>query len=389
MRRLIGLFGVALAGGLVAGNLAAQTTEGVTKDSIKIGTFGPMTGSGAIFGKAIFGIEAFYRDVNDKGGIHGRKIEIVREDTACDPTRGIAAVKKLIAQDKVFALNGGLCSGVAMAVKPEVAKAGIPLMIAGAASSAISNPYLPVIYHPVATTDVVARQVIDFAMSKPDTTKIAVVSHSDDWGKSNRDPAVDHLKKRYSLDPALDLAMERGSTDATPQILKIRTSGVQFVVLMLYPAEVAIFLRDAFKFGLKVPFLAPQSISLEDTKTRVANPPAVENLYVFYPYEYPLESAEMKQWAALINKHFPNERVENFSFLGIGGAMTVVEALKRAGPDLTREKFMAALDSTRNFESKIISGAITFTNGDHAGVKSGAMARLDGDKVVVLKSWPK
>jgi branched-chain amino acid transport system substrate-binding protein len=388
MRGFRFVIGAAIAGTLCAAPALAQTV-GVTKDTIKLGIFGPMTGSGAIFGKAVFGVEALYRDINDKGGIHGRKIEIVREDTACDPARGIAAAKKLISQDNVFALHGGLCSGVVIAIKPEAAKAEVPLMIIGAASSAISTPFTANLFHPVATTDVVARTMIDFAMTRPGTAKIAVVSHSDDWGKSNREPAVEHLKKKYNLDPALDLTMERGSSDATPHILKIKAANPDFIVLMMYPAEVAIFLRDAYKFGLKVPVLGPQSISLEDTRNRVGNPAAIENLYVFYPYQQPFDSPEMKQWADLITKYFPNERVESFSFLGMGGAVAVIEALKKAGPDLTREKFMAALNTLDNLETKVLSAPITFTATDHAGVKGGAMAKYQGDKVVVLKTWPK
>lgn len=321
------LSGVIVGGALLAGPVLAQDTTGVTKDTIKLGIFAPMTGSAALFGKGVFGVEAIYKDVNDKGGIHGRKIEIVREDTACDPAKGIAAVKKLIAQDKVFAINGGLCSGVVMAVKAEIEKARVPVVILGAASDKISQPVMANLFHPVATTANVGRTMVDFAMSKPAAAKIAFVSHSDDWGKSNRDPAVEQLKSKYKLDPALDLAMERGSSDATPHILKIKNSDAQFVVVMMYPAEVAIFLRDAYKYGLKLPVLGPQAISLEDTLQRVGNPAAVENLYVFYPYAYPTDGPEFKKWQELINKYYPTERVENFSFLGMGTAEEVAEAV--------------------------------------------------------------
>jgi len=369
------------------GAALAEDTTGITKDTIKIGVFGPMTGSAALFGKSVFGVEALYRDVNDHGGIFGRKIELVREDDACDPAKGIAAFKKLVSQDQVFAINGGACSGVVMAIKPEVAKTDVPYMVMSAASATIPSPLVPNLFQAVATTNAVARTMIDFAMSKPGTTKIAFVSHSDDWGKSNRDPAVEQLKKVYKIDPVLDLTMERGSTDATPQILQIRNSGAQFVVVMMYPAEVAIFMRDAFKFGLKTPVLGPMSISLEDTRDRAGNPAAVENLYVFYPYLYPSDSAEMKKWGNLINKYYPNERVENFSFLGMGSTMAMIEALKKAGPNLSREKLVTALNSIQGYETGVLSAPISFSPEDHAGVKSGAMATFVNGKIAVFKKW--
>lgn len=371
----------------MAGGACAQDTTGLTKDTIKIGVFGPMTGSAALFGKSVFGVEAVLREVNDKGGIHGRKIEIVREDTACDPARGLAAYKKLVAQEQVFAINGGLCSGVMMALKGEIEKSKVPFVVIGAASPAISRPLVANLFHPVATTDDVGRTMIDYAMSRPDTTKIAFVSHSDDWGKSNRDPAVAHLKEKYRLDPVADLTMERGSSDATPQIMRLRSAGAEFVVLMMYPAEVAVFMRDAYKYGLKVPVLGPQSISLEDTRDRAGGIAAVRNMAVYYPYAHPIHSPEMEKWGKLINKYYPSERVESFSFLGMSGTYALVKALQDVGPDLTREKLIAALDSIKDFESGISSVPISFSPQNHAGIRGGAMAKFRGDEIVVVKKW--
>lgn len=370
----------------LVGSALAQEVPGVTKDSIKIGVMGPMTGSAALFGKSVFGVEALYRDVNERGGINGRKIEIVREDDGCDPARGIAAFKKLVSQDRVFAVNGIACSSVAMPVKQDIARTEMPLMIMSAASDAITNPVAPNVFQAVATTGVVGRTVIDFALSKPGTDKIAFVSHSDDWGKSNRDPAIAQLKDKYGKEPILDLTMERGSNDATPQILKIKSSGAQAVVLMMYPAEVAIFVRDANKYGLKIPMLGPMSISLEDTRDRVGGVAAVENLYVFYPYVAPFASPDMKKWADLIAKYYPGERVESFSFLGMGSALAMIEGLKRAGPDLTREKLTAALNTVKDFDTGVLSAPVSFSPEDHAGIKGGAMATFKDGQVVVVKS---
>lgn len=377
-----------MAAGILAwGCAAAQTTTGITKDSIKIGLIGPMTGPAALFGKAVFGAEAVYRRINDQGGINGRKIVLVREDTGCNPARGMAAVKKLIYQDQVFAIDGGLCSNVVVAVKPEVEKARIPFMGLGAATPKLAEPFVPTIYQPVATTDIVGRALVDFAMSKPGTKKIAFVSHSDDWGKSNLEPALDQLKRKYGLDPVANLTMERGSTDATPQILRLRKSGADFVIVMMYPAEVAIFMRDAYKYGLKLPTLAPQSISLDDTRDRAGGPATVRNFFVFYPYAHPVDSPEMQKWAALIKKYYPSERIESFSFLGMSGALAMVKAMQDAGPDLSREKLVQALDKLHDFDTGISSAPLTFTPHDHAGIKGGAMATYKDGKVVVVKTW--
>jgi branched-chain amino acid transport system substrate-binding protein len=96
----------------------AQDRTGITADAIKIGVVGPFSGPASELGKAQIGAIAYYNSINDGGGINGRKIEVVVEDSACDEVRGIAATRKLISQDKVFALHSHSCSGVALASTP-------------------------------------------------------------------------------------------------------------------------------------------------------------------------------------------------------------------------------------------------------------------------------
>ena len=100
------LAALALAAALPAAALAQ--VPGVTADTIKIGSFGPLTGPNYLFGKLVMnGVQNVYNEVNKQGGINGRKLVLVREDDRCDPATAIAAVKKLIHQDQVFMINGG------------------------------------------------------------------------------------------------------------------------------------------------------------------------------------------------------------------------------------------------------------------------------------------
>ena len=103
-----------------------------------------MTGVATAIQKQVYGSAAIYKDVNDHGGINGRKIELVIEDDGCNPDKGIAAVNKLLNQDKVLLLHGAWCSSVALAIKPELAKnRTVPYIVLAAASAAISTPVQP------------------------------------------------------------------------------------------------------------------------------------------------------------------------------------------------------------------------------------------------------
>lgn len=366
----------------------AQDTTGVTKDTIKIGMFSPLTGSNAVGSKPMFGAAAVYKDVNEKGGIHGRKIELVTEDDACDPNKGIAAVKKLIHQDQVFLLHGGWCSGVVLAIKPELAKTpNVPFVVLGAASMMISNPLQANVFQPVATTATVAQAMVDFALTTPGGKRIAIISHSDEWGKSHLAPALAALKAK-GLEPVETVYFERGSTDATSQTLRLRQAKPDAVLAVLYPAELAIYMRDAYKYGLRVPTLGTQGVSIEDTDKRVGIPGAVSNLFVFYPLSNTIDTPEFKPWVDIFRKHNPSESVETLSFISMTGALAVVEAIRRAGPDLTREKVMAELNKLQNFNPGIQSSSLSFSPTDHAGIKTGKMVYLRDGKPRIVATYP-
>ena len=380
-----GLSVLALAFCAVTGISHAE--DGVTKDTIKIGVFAPLTGSASIFGRAAYGAEAVYREVNEKGGIHGRKIEVVREDDACDPARAISAVRKMTSQDRVFLVHGGVCSGTVMAVRDDLERQGVPFIILGAASAGIVHPFKKNLFQPIPNSDVFATQMADFAMSKPGAKKIAIISHTDEWGTTNTNVAVKHLKEKYNVDVVANLAIERGSADATPQILQLRRAQPDAVLAMLYPAETAILVRDAHKYGMKTPIIGNFGVSLEDTRDRVRNMDAMKNFYTFYAYTPALGSPEIEPWTKMITKYFPDHRADNFSYEGMGGSLAVIEALRRAGPDLTREKFIEAMETIKGFETGILNAPISFSENDHAGVKGGAMTTYRDGKAVVLRTW--
>ncbi len=367
---------------------AAQAAEpGLTKNSIKIGIFGPLSGPASSFGEAELGIAAVYKDLNAHGGIYGRKIDIVMEDTACNPAKGIAAVKKLLSLDKVFMLHGGSCSDVVMALKPGIAKSGVPYMVATAASTSISKPLAANIFQNVPTTEAMARTEVDFAASKPGPKRVALVSQSDEWGKSGHDPAVDELKSKYHVTPVADVTFERGSIDATPQVLQLKAAKPSFIVTVLYPAPFAIFLRDAAKYGLTTPVIGSQAISIEDTAHQLRNPAEMNRVYVFYPMAAPIESKRMAKWRGIFEKYNPGVRLETSSLLGMGGAEALIAALRKAGPEPTRAKVIAALNGLHRFNTGVMANPVGFSPTDHAGAHGGAMIAYVGKKLVVIRHY--
>jgi branched-chain amino acid transport system substrate-binding protein len=369
--------------------LQAGAEPGVSKDTIKIGMFAPMTGTSAIFGRYTIGARAYYNMINAQGGVNGRKIEVVLEDDACNPATAVAATKRLVSQEGVFAIHAGVCTAAVMAVKKELQRENVPFMNLGAAGASLVDPIASNLFSPLPNTTVVAQTLVNFAMSRPDTKRLAIISHPDDWGKSQFDPAVQLLKDKYKIEFVENVTMERGATDITPQILKLRAAKPDVVVSFLYPTETAIFVRSAHKYGLDAPLLGCFGAPYEDTVRRVDDPEATKNLYIFHALGGAADGPEMAKWVEMIKKYgTPDGTIGDYDLGGIGGAQAVVEALKKAGPEPTREKFIEALNSTKNLDTGVLSAPISFSTDDHAGVKSGSMMTTIDGKFASVTSWP-
>lgn len=365
----------------------AQNAPGVADDSISIGVMGPFSGNASSYSKAMVGMMAYYDKVNDDGGVHGRKLVAIQEDTACDPNKGLAAAKKLIHQDEVFMLHGNSCSGVAVAIRPVVEEAGLPWLVAHAVSDSISEPLSQNIFHGVPTGSANGRAMAQFVLSKPDTGRVAIIEHSNDWAHSYSNPAREYLSEN-GVTPVAELTMERGQTDATAQVLKLREQKPDFIIAAIYEAETAIFLRDLEKYGMgDIPVMGTAGTDLENTLKRVGDLETVKNYYVIHSYVDNLDGPKLQEVRDILAEYAPDEELSTFSFVSIGSAKALVAALEAAGPDLTREKLIAAMEGIENFETGVLSEPITWSATDHQGVKGSAVAGFVDGKPTVLRAW--
>ena len=375
--------------GTASATMADQTT-GLTDTTIKVGVMGPFTGNASSYSKAQIGLMAYFKHINDQGGIHGRKFVMVAEDTACAPAKGIAAAKKLIHQDKVFYLHGNSCSGVAMAVKPTVSPTGIPWIIAHAVNPKISMPVNEKrsIFHGVPAGPAYGSTMGKFVMSKPGTKRVAIVTHTNDWAKAYCDPAIKVIKESGG-EIIESLALERGQTDSTAQVLKLKQAKPDFVLGCLYEAETVIFLRDAKKYGVKIPVMGTAGTDLENTLERLGDISAVRNYFVLHSFVDKVDGPKMKKWNDIILKYNPKETITGFSAVSMASGVAAVKALQAVGHDLTRSKFLAELDKIRNLTTGILACDITWTPTDRHGCKKSAVAGFVNDKPTVMSAWGK
>ena len=374
----------------MVGAASADETTGLTDTTIKVGVMGPFTGNASSYSKTQIGLMAYFKHINDQGGINGRKFDIIQEDTACDPAKGIAAAKKLVHQDEVFYLHGNSCSGVAMAVKPTVSPTGIPWIIAHAVNPKITMPVneKKSIFHGVPAGPAYGSTMGKFVMSKPGVKRIAMVTHTNDWAKAYCDPAIEVIKASGG-EIIETLALERGQTDATAQVLKLKKAKPDFILGCLYEAETVIFLRDAKKYGVRIPVMGTAGTDLENTLERLGDPDAVKDYYVLHAFVDKVDGPKMKKWNDIILKYYPNETITGFSAVSMASGVAAVNALKAAGRDLTRSKFIAELDNIKGLKTGILACDITWSSTDRHGCKKSAVAVFIAGKPTVLSAWEK
>jgi len=390
---IIAAVAVLIAGVGHATSVRADNTQGITDTTIKIGNLGPFSGEATVFNPLNYGPEAYLRYVNDHGGVNGRKFETIFADDACNEAKGIAAAKKLIYEDKVFMIIGHPCSGVAMAIKPMLDKEGVP-WVGIAANPKLTNPVTPNMFHVSYTGAASGEAMATFAMSKPGVTKVALVQHSNDWAHGYCDPASAFIKANGG-EVVLNAALERGSTDATAQVLQIKASGAQAVMGCLYQQELVILLRDMNKYGVKVPVLGALGADFEQTVQQVGDMAAVKQIF-FQPYQFkaPLGQGPLKQFHDMFLKYLTKDELPkvgeptNFYYFGVPAAIVTVEAFRRAGPQPTREKWIAAMESIKDFDTGVYADHENLSHDNHDGVhRMYAIGLGEDGKEVIYKSW--
>ncbi len=370
---------------------AHAADPGITDTTIKIGMFGPLTGATSIYGYPINnGAIALYKEVNAQGGINGRKIEIIHEDGACDPAKTRAAVKKLVHSEKVFMIHGGNCSAAIMGARDEFVESKVPYMVMAATLDKISAPASRYIFTTTLPASGDSAVMLRFAQSIPGAKRMAVVRHSNEWAGAKFEK-IEAGYKAAGFEMVADVQLEAKASDATSVALKIKAANPDVTMFLLYPGESAVFLRDAEKYGLKGPFIGTTSVQdLQDLEQRAGSKTALKDVYVTSFLKGPVDSADLGEYAQVFKKHFPNDKLQSLSFYGMSGAVTVIDALRRAGKDLTREKFIAALEATKDGAAGPAYCKVEFSADKRQGCLDGTIWHLkDGNIVNVGATWPK
>jgi ABC-type branched-subunit amino acid transport system substrate-binding protein len=352
---------------------AAQTkvtNEGISATEIVVGSHqdlsGPIKGWGVPVSN---GLKMAVEEINAAGGVQGRKIKLIVEDSGYDPKRAVLASQKLIERDKIFAMIGPMGSPTVLAAQDILFDAGVlqlfPLTAAEftfkfdpakAQERLKFNNLLPYVES--------TRAALKYMIEAKNFKKPCVMHQDDEYGKSVFDGFTQQLES-MKLTPASVTSYKRGASDFSAQIAKMKSDGCDLVVLGTVIRETIGAMSEAKKIGWDVAFLGA-------SPTNVLEVPAlgketVEGLYAAAQFEIPYEDTakgKVKDWLVNYKKAFGSD-ANTQAIIGYNAMMTFAHYANGAGKDLTGQKMLDALESGDVFQDIFSSPPTRFSKTNH------------------------
>jgi branched-chain amino acid transport system substrate-binding protein len=369
MKRLLHVFFAMLVAAAVP---ALAQTQGVAPDTVTIGAFGPITGPAAYIGLAgRDGMMLAVKEINAAGGVNGRKINVVFEDDAHSPTRALAAVKKLVEQDKIFMIMSVGGSNATVGAVDYIRDKNIPMYVSIASAPQVTWPHAKHMFRGGTTeTARYGELYAEFLATHYKAKRIAIMSGREEYPRNEGDATVAKLKTWFNLEPVTRVEFNIGDKDFTSQLVQVQKADPDVIAFFGNPAEAAIAMRQAKELGLKQSFFVGSNMvdpGLVTAARQSAEGVAGFSLIPLLPGS---KDPEMVRWEANWRREYPNApagRPNNFDLLAYGDMYVVAEGLKRAGKELTTDKFIAALEGIQNYRVGPVATPRTFSTKHHIG----------------------
>ena len=380
------LIATTLAAALAASGVFAQT-QGVTKDEILVGTIQDLSGPIAAFGKsARNGMQLRADEINEQGGVNGRKIKLIAEDSGYDPKKAVLAAQKLAQRDKIFVTAGNIGTPIAMATMPIFFEKNIPHLFPLTAARQMYDPLHKLKYSFAATYYDQVRSGIKYLTKARADRKWCIIYQDDDFGAEVLAGAEAGLKEQGKT-LTEKTSYKRGSTDFSSQVARMKGSNCDTVVMGTIIRETVGTLAEAKKTGLNADFIGT-SAAYTHLIHRLGGPVAngfIAAHTVAHPY---LDDAaqNVRFWAAKYKTKF-SEDPDVFSAYGYVIMDNVIAALAKTGKNLTTDNFIKALDSLSVPADMFGGDAMNFTPTKHLGSNKSRLSQIKDGKWTVITPY--
>ncbi len=354
---------LALSALLLASTASFAADPGVTDTEIKIGDVNIMTGAASFIGRAVsVGSKVAAAEINEAGGVNGRKITIITEDDGYIPARSFQALTKLIEVDGIFALNGTSGTANVLAMMPLIEENNLPTMVTTAPNELVYEPVRPSVFTIGASySDAFYGQLKYIHENmKVENPVYGLIRQDDDFGGAI-EHGYDRAVKEFGAKDGVRVRFKKGTANFAAEVAQMKQAGVNVVANGGIIAGAANILGEARKLGMDVQVA---SVWSEDM------PPSV-NLSAPAGYNYlvadyvALSGPAVDAFIEKAKKYATPEEIgaiNRYTYVTYVGLKALAEAMKQCGQELTRACTIEKLKALKDFSTDGIAAPISFDN---------------------------
>jgi branched-chain amino acid transport system substrate-binding protein len=383
MRLVTGAVAVTVAVALAGTALAQKEIRGVTGTEIVLGMHTDLSGPAATYGvSSSNAVKMRFDEANDKGGIHGRKIRLIVEDTQYQVPRAVQAGTKLIHRDKIFAMVAPLGTPMNNALFKDQFEAGVPNLFPLSAARSMYEPFHKLKFYGAASYVDQIRAGIQYFVTKKGKKALCAMYQDTDFGKEVLDGV--HLQaEKLKVKLVETVTHKPTDQDFTAQITKLKGAGCDLVAMGTIVRDSIVPYATARKIGwTDVDFLG--SAASYDLFVAAAQGGVTEGLYAMgltdMPYRDHLSPTAQTWFDRYKDKYKTDPNIG--AVYGHVAADLTVTGLDKAGKDLTTDSFVKALESIRGYHDIFNGPEVNFGPDKHQGANSSFLAVVKGGRWV-------
>ncbi|HEY3679719.1 MAG TPA: ABC transporter substrate-binding protein [Bradyrhizobium sp.] len=304
-----------------------SSASAFAEDTVKIGVIQPLTGSVAYNGTTdVNGIKLALGEINAKGGVLGKKVEIVVEDGQCKPADTVNAAEKLIQRDKVVALIGAFCSSATAAIMPVAQSNKVPLVTGVSSAANLTEKGNPWFFRATETDALLAKSFAKILVNQLKLKKVAYVGVNDDFGRGS----VEEFEKQMSALGAATVMkeyFEHGTSDFYTLLTKLKASGADGVFVSAETQDGSTFVKQKAELGLPTKVFGVGSWATADFMQLAGQ--AANGIYAAVPYASTMKTPKNE---AFVKAYQDQYKVApgKYSAAGYNALNIVVDAIARA-----------------------------------------------------------
>jgi ABC-type branched-subunit amino acid transport system substrate-binding protein len=377
---LVGAVALGFAG------FADAETQGVSDSEVVIGTHQDLSGPITFWGVPVKnGMQMAVDDINAAGGIHGRTLRLVVEDSGYDPKKAVLATQKLLSRDKVFAMVGQMGTPTVMAAMPLVLKQGVPHLFPLTAAEQMYEPFDKLKFS-LFTPYIMQSRTGTLYFIKNRGKKAICALHQDDEFGLNVMRGAEKAAEESGMKMVSVTTYKRGATDFSSQVARLRADGCDFVVMGTIIRETIGAMAEAKKIGWDIDMMGTSASYAPEVPA--LGKEAVEGFYsggqtpIHY---YDTAPEEVKKWMDAYKAKFDKE-ANIQAIAGYDTVMVTAEGLKNAGKDLTVDSFIKGLEQINGWKDKFGGPAITFGPDRRLATEEVIISQVKNGRWVVVET---